>query len=139
MERYEANEWESYVAAVDIEAFGEVCAKEIMVAEAGLWLRDFKAGKITPEDYHNNLKKSGFENLEVLIMDVMEYKRYTGSIEFSAEDNVYFGKIIDIRSLISYEGENKEQLFEDFKGSVDDYLTLCEENGIVPETTYNGD
>ena len=62
MERYEANEWESYVAAVEIEAFGEVCAEEIMVAEAGLWLRDFKAGKITPEDYHNNLKKSGFEN-----------------------------------------------------------------------------
>ncbi len=68
-------------------------------------------------------------------MKIMEYKGYTGSIEFSAEDNVYFGKIIDIRSLISYEGENKEQLFEDFKGSVDDYLTLCEENGIVPETT----
>ena len=68
-------------------------------------------------------------------MKIMEYKGYTGSIEFSAEDNVYFGKIIDIRSLISYECENKEQLFEDFKGSVDDYLTLCEENGIVPETT----
>ena len=68
-------------------------------------------------------------------MDVMEYKRYTGSIEFSAEDNVYFGKVIGIRSLISYEGENKEQLFEGFKESVDDYLTLCEENGIMPETT----
>lgn len=62
MERYEANEWDSYVAAVQIEAFGEVCAEEVMVAEAGIWLRDFKAGKITSEDYHNNLKKSGFEN-----------------------------------------------------------------------------
>lgn len=68
-------------------------------------------------------------------MKIMEYKGYTGSIEFSAEDNVYFGKIIGIRSLISYEGENKEQLFEGFKGSVDDYFTLCVENGIVPETT----
>lgn len=60
-------------------------------------------------------------------MDVMEYKGYTGSIEFSEEDNVYFGKVIGIRSLISYEGENKEQLFENFKESVDDYRTLCEE------------
>lgn len=47
-------------------------------------------------------------------MDVMAYKGYTGSIEFSAEDNVYFGKIIGIRSLISYEGETAKELLEDF-------------------------
>lgn len=52
MERYEANEWDSYVAAVQIESFGECCAEEVMVAEAGIWLRDFKAGKIALEDYH---------------------------------------------------------------------------------------
>lgn len=46
-------------------------------------------------------------------MDVMAYKGYTGSIEFSAEDNVYFGKIIGIRSLISYEGETAKELLED--------------------------
>lgn len=43
-------------------------------------------------------------------MDVMAYKGYTGCIEFSAEDNVYFGKIIGIRSLISYEGETAKEL-----------------------------
>lgn len=62
MERYEANEWESYVAGVEIDAFGQQCAEEIMVAEVGIWLRDFKAGKITQPEYHNNLKKSGLEN-----------------------------------------------------------------------------
>lgn len=72
-------------------------------------------------------------------MDVMAYKVYTGSIEFSAEDNVYFGKIIGIRSLISYEGETAKELLEDFHGAVDDYLALCKENGIVPETAYRGD
>lgn len=72
-------------------------------------------------------------------MDVMAYKGYTGSIEFSAEDNVYFGKIIGIRSLISYEGETAKELLEDFHGAVDDYLALCKENGIVPETAYRGD
>lgn len=72
-------------------------------------------------------------------MDVMAYKGYTGSIEFSAEDNVYFGKIIGICSLISYEGETAKELLEDFHGAVDDYLALCKENGIVPETAYRGD
>ena len=72
-------------------------------------------------------------------MDIMVYKGYTGSIEFSAEDGIYFGKIIGIRSLISYEGETAKELLEDFHGAVDDYLILCKENGIMPETAHKGD
>lgn len=75
MERYEANEWESYVAGVEIDAFGQQCAEEIMVAEVGIWLRDFKAGKITQPEYHNNLKKSGLENWsEEELKDFSVYK-----------------------------------------------------------------
>lgn len=33
----------------------------------------------------------------------MEYKGYLGSVEFSEEEAVFFGKIMNIRSLISYE------------------------------------
>ena len=72
-------------------------------------------------------------------MEIMQYKGYTGSIDFSAEDGIYFGKIIGIRSLISYEGETVKELLEDFHGAVDDSLTLCEENGIMPETAHKGD
>lgn len=75
MERYEANEWESYVTGVEIDAFGQQCAEEIMVAEVGIWLRDFKAGKITQPEYHNNLKKSGLENWsEEELKDFSVYK-----------------------------------------------------------------
>ena len=75
MERYKADEWESYVAAVQIESFGECCAEKIMVAEVGIWLRDFKAGKITQPEYHNNLKKSGLENWsEEELKDFSVYK-----------------------------------------------------------------
>lgn len=80
MERYEANEWESYVAGVEIDAFGQQCAEEIMVAEVGIWLRDFKAGKITQEEYHKNLKKSGLENWSEVdletIKQITEYKKW---------------------------------------------------------------
>lgn len=80
MERYEANEWESYVAGVEIGAFGQQCAEEIMVAEVGIWLRDFKAGKITQEEYHKNLKKSGLENWSEVdletIKQITEYKKW---------------------------------------------------------------
>jgi ABC-2 type transport system ATP-binding protein len=34
----------------------------------------------------------------------MEYKGYVGSVEFSENDGVFYGKVQGIRSLISYEG-----------------------------------
>lgn len=44
----------------------------------------------------------------------MEYKGYLGSVEFSEEEAVFFGKIMNIRSLISYEGKNVMELSENF-------------------------
>lgn len=70
--------------------------------------------------------------------NTMEYKGYIGSVEFSAEDELFFGKVQGIRSLISYEGRTASELVEDFHGAVDDYLTLCEAEGELPETAYKG-
>ena len=36
--------------------------------------------------------------------NTMEYKDYVGNVELSEEAEVFFGKVIGIRSLISYEG-----------------------------------
>ena len=70
--------------------------------------------------------------------NTMEYKGYIGSLEFSESDGVFFGKVLGIRSLISYEGSSAQELIEDFHGAVDDYLTLCESEGMKPETAYKG-
>ncbi|MBQ7796732.1 MAG: type II toxin-antitoxin system HicB family antitoxin [Lachnospiraceae bacterium] len=70
--------------------------------------------------------------------NTMEYKGYIGSVEFSEEDGVFFGKVMGIRALISYEGTNAKELVEDFHGSVDDYLVLCAEEGVEPEKAYKG-
>ena len=70
--------------------------------------------------------------------NVMEYKGYVGSVEFSEKDGVFFGKVQGIKSLISYEGTNAKELVSDFHEAVDDYLSLCEEEGTSPETAYKG-
>ena len=57
----------------------------------------------------------------------MEYKGYIGSVEFSEEDGIFFGKVTGIRSLISYEGTDVKSLVEDFHGAVDDYLQLSDD------------
>lgn len=71
-------------------------------------------------------------------MNTLQYKGYVGSLEFSEEDNIFFGKVMGIRSLISYEGETAKDLIEDFHGAIDDYLTMCTEEGIEPEKAYKG-
>ena len=70
--------------------------------------------------------------------NLMEYKGYIGSVEFSQDDCLFYGKVQGIRSLISYEGKNAEDLVNDFHGAVDDYLELCTEEGKEPEKAYKG-
>lgn len=70
--------------------------------------------------------------------NTIEYKSYVGSVEFSEEDGIFFGKVLGVRALISYEGENAADLVADFHSAVDDYLALCEERGETPEKAYKG-
>jgi len=70
--------------------------------------------------------------------NILEHKGYYGTVEFSAADNVLFGKVIGINGLISFEGDSVQSLKEDFVGAVDDYLEMCAEKGIEPEKVYRG-
>lgn len=70
--------------------------------------------------------------------NTIEYKGYVGSIEFSEDDGLFFGKVLGIRALISYEGTDAASLVEDFHGAVDDYLAMCEAEQIEPEKAYKG-
>lgn len=70
--------------------------------------------------------------------NIMEYKGYIGSVEFSESDELFYGKVQGVRSLISYEGSTAAELVSDFHGAVDDYLTLCKEEGTKPEIAYKG-
>ncbi len=71
-------------------------------------------------------------------MNYLEYKCYTGSIEYSPEDNLLFGKVLGIRSLISYEGETGKSLEKDFKEAIDTYLADCKLDGKTPEKPFKG-
>ncbi len=68
----------------------------------------------------------------------MEYQGYIGSIEISEDAGMFYGKVLGIRSLISYEGTTAKTLIKNFHEAVDDYLVLCEERSEVPEKAYKG-
>ncbi len=68
----------------------------------------------------------------------MEYKNYYGTVNFSAEDEVFHGKIIGINDLVNFEGTTVVQLKKAFHKAVHDYLDTCKKLGREPEKTYKG-
>jgi len=71
-------------------------------------------------------------------MKYLEYKEYTGSIEYSQEDSLLYGKVLGIRGLISYEGETGKRLEADFKNAIDIYLADCKASDKSPEKPFKG-
>ena len=58
-------------------------------------------------------------------MSLFRYKGFYGSAQASIEDHCLFGKLEFIEPLVSYEGQNIEELEQAFKDTVDDYLLDC--------------
>lgn len=52
----------------------------------------------------------------------LQYQGYTGSIEYSAEDNCLFGRLLYISALVSYEGQTEQALEAAFPEAVNDVL-----------------
>jgi len=70
--------------------------------------------------------------------DMMSYKGYYGSVHYNDVDSIFHGKIEFVRSLVNYEGTDVEGLRRAFKEAVDDYLELCEQEGIEAEQSFRG-
>ena len=68
----------------------------------------------------------------------LEYNGYAGTIEFSADDNCFFGKIIGINDLVTFEGSSVEEIKTAFSEAVDDYLEMCAVNGKEADKSYKG-
>ena len=68
----------------------------------------------------------------------LEYKNYIGTVEYSAEDNCLFGKVLGIKNLILYEGQSVEELRQSFIYMLDGYLEDCRADGREPEKSYKG-
>ncbi len=58
--------------------------------------------------------------------DYLEYKKFHGTVHYSNEDAVFFGKISGINDLVTFEGTSVKELLKSFKEAVDDYIEVCE-------------
>lgn len=59
-------------------------------------------------------------------MNTLNYKGFIGSVNFSKEDGVFFGKIEGINGRVNFEGESVKELTKAFHKAVNDYLSYVE-------------
>jgi predicted HicB family RNase H-like nuclease len=52
----------------------------------------------------------------------LSYKGFIGSVNFSAEDQIFHGKIEEINDLITFEGNTFDELEDSFKYMVEEHI-----------------
>ena len=70
--------------------------------------------------------------------DVLTYNDFIGSVHYSTDDEVFFGKVEGIKDLITFEGQSVKEIKKSFIDAVEDYVSICNENNINPYKSFKG-
>lgn len=65
----------------------------------------------------------------MMLGQFIKYKGYIGSIEYSLDDDIYYGKLLNIKDFVNYHGDTFELLYEHYLDAVDDYIEFKKEIG----------
>ena len=71
----------------------------------------------------------GSENIMWNNQKILKYKGYEGYVHFSTEDNLYYGGILGIKDLVDYNSETEDDIENQFRLAVDDYIEFKKEIG----------
>jgi len=63
--------------------------------------------------------------------NTLTYKGFTAKVEFSADDEVFFGRVLDIDDIVTFHADTVEELKAEMSGMIDFYIETCEKKGKV--------
>lgn len=70
--------------------------------------------------------------------NAMTYKGYTARIEYDAEDQILFGRLVGITDVVTFHGASVAELEAALRETVDDYIALCEKTGQPAQKPASG-
>lgn len=71
-------------------------------------------------------------------MSNMTYKGYSARVEYDARDDIFVGRVLGMRDIISFHASSVSALHEEFRMALEDYLSDCAERGVTPEKPASG-
>ncbi len=69
---------------------------------------------------------------------MIEYKGYIGKVEFDDDAGIFHGEVVNVRDIITFQGESVQELREAFQDSVEDYLAFCAVRNEEPDRPFSG-
>jgi len=70
--------------------------------------------------------------------NALKYKGYTARVEFSADDEVFVGRVLGIDDIVIFHGETVAELQKEFHDSIDFYIEVCAKEDKKPRKSYSG-
>ena len=64
----------------------------------------------------------------------MNYKGYIGKVEYDDENDIFTGSVINVRTVITFQGSTFDEIEKEFKASVDDYLNWCRDTFVTDQS-----
>jgi len=71
-----------------------------------------------------------------MLTNLLRYKDYYAHIAFDPSADAFHGRVIGIQDVIDFYGRTPEELCEECKNSVEDYLTWCAAEGTKPDDKH---
>ena len=70
---------------------------------------------------------------------MMEYKGYIAEIEYDDSVDLLHGRVVNAGPypIVTFEASDVEGLKREFRISIEEYLTICAEDGIEPQQPFS--
>ena len=71
-------------------------------------------------------------------MNSMMHKGYEAMVVYDEDAELLHGEVINLRDVVTFQGQSVTELKQAFVDSVDDYLEFCQARGEEPEKPFSG-
>lgn len=68
----------------------------------------------------------------------LKYKDFIGTVQYSSEDETFYGRIEGINDLVTFEGATVQDLKGAFEEAVEDYVVICNKSGKPVYKSFKG-
>ena len=78
------------------------------------------------------------EHYSIPTSTLMEYKNYRGNVGYDLNGKIFTGEIVELNDVITFQGRTPKELETSFHESVDFYLEMCQQDGVIPDKAFSG-
>lgn len=71
-------------------------------------------------------------------MNTMKHKGYTARIDYDPRDDLFVGRVLGLRAIVSFHGATVAELHRQFRVAIEEFLRDCRERGVQPERPASG-